>query len=422
MLLAAVTLWNARSYPPDSGYDAEAHIAYADGLVERGEIPGPEERSEYYTPPGFYAIAGAATQVGRLIGLKEPRHVAQALNALAIVATALLVLALALILWPGRRVPALAALGFFASLPVVAKTGAMFHPEPLSLFLSSAALALAAFMLARRRFELRLALALGLLLGAGQLVRAFSLWTYAAVVLAFLAAAFVRTAPRGLVLRSLASAVAVAAVVAAPWYVRQALHYSNPIFDPEPTEAAPLWERRPASFYVDPGLPEVVTKPYRPAFTNRGLPTTYSELWGDWEGYYAWEASEEPRAGVVRQLRAQNLLGLVPSVLALAGWLALLPAAIRRRHPAALLVALLPGLGLLGYAYFTISYPTPDGDVLKATYMLTTAPAWALAFGFALDRLWERRRLRVVLLALLALGALVNLRFLVYGSPLGGLL
>ena len=41
--------------------------------------------------------------------------------------------------------------------------------------------------------------------------------------------------------------------------------------------------------------------------------------------------------------------------------------------------------------YFTVSYPTPDGDVIKATYMLTTMPAWALAFGFATERLVRGR-------------------------------
>ncbi len=82
------------------------------------------------------------------------------------------------------------------------------------------------------------------------------------------------------------------------------------------------------------------------------------------------------------------------------------------RAPPRLAVALLPGLGLLGYLYFTISYPTPDGDVLKASYMLTTAPAWAVAFGYTLDRLPARWRLGAA--AVLALCALVSVPFLVY--------
>jgi len=71
--------------------------------------------------------------------------------------------------------------------------------------------------------------------------------------------------------------------------------------------------------------------------------------------------------------------------------------------------------------YFTVSYPTPDGDVIKATYMLTTLPAWALAFGYATERA-VRGRAGVVLVVLLAAAALVSLRFSIYGNPLGGLL
>ena len=105
-----------------------------------------------------------------------------------------------------------------------------------------------------------------------------------------------------------------------------------------------------------------------------------------------------------------SILGFLPTVLALVGWAVLL--ARSRGVPARLPAALLPGLGILGYLYFTISYPTPDGDVLKASYMLTTAPAWALAFGYAVDRL--PGRLRLVVVAILAASALASLPFLLY--------
>jgi hypothetical protein len=106
----------------------------------------------------------------------------------------------------------------------------------------------------------------------------------------------------------------------------------------------------------------------------------------------------------------QSFLGLPPTLLAVVGWLVLLVRSLRA--PPRLAAALLPGLGLLGYLYFTVSYPTPDGDVLKASYMLTTAPAWALAFGYALDRL--PGRMRLVVAAVLAASALAALPFLVY--------
>ena len=68
---------------------------------------------------------------------------------------------------------------------------------------------------------------------------------------------------------------------------------------------------------------------------------------------------------------------------------------------------------MLGYLYFTVSYPTSDGDVLKASYMLTTAPAWALAFGYAVDRL--PGPVHIVEAALiLAASALASLPLLLY--------
>src|SRR4029078_6735662 len=153
-----------------------------------------------------------------------------------------------------------------------------------------------------------------------------------------------------------------------------------------------------AKFYVGLGLPEVFTGPIRPHYLNEAIPTTYSDVWGDYFG--VWRGSRE----------RQSFLGLLPTLLAFVGWIVLLVRSLP--SPPRLRVALLPGLALLGYLYFTVSYPTADGDVLKAGYMLTTAPAWALAFGYGLDRLPGRAR--IVVACVLAASALVALPFLLY--------
>jgi hypothetical protein len=386
--LALIAGWNAYKYPSGAGYDVRQHEEYADLLIHHGEIPGPEKRSEYYTPPGFYLLAGAATLVGEHVHSGDPHKLGQVLNWLVLLAAAGVLWALARELFPGRIWLQVSALAFFCFLPVVIRVGAMFHPEPLSMLLSACALYLAARMLRRNDRRWQLAVATGVVLGLGQLVRAFSLWTFAAVVIALVVARE---------WRRLGIVVLATAIVASPWYIRQAIKYGDPVFDrPTPHEA--IWDRRPASFYLALGLPEVFTDPIRPNFRNDAVPTTYSEVWGDYFG--VWRGSRERQA----------FLGLLPTLLAVVGWVVLL---VRSwRTPARLPVALLPGLGLLGYLYFTVSYPTPDGDVLKASYMLTTAPAWALAFGYAVDRL--PGRLRLVVAAILVASALVSLPFLLY--------
>jgi hypothetical protein len=392
LAFALVTGWNAAKYPSGAGYDVEQHQQYADLLVHHGEIPGAGTRSEYYTPPGFYALAGVATVIGEHVHSGDPHKLAQLLNWLVLLAAAGVVWLLARELFPGREWLQVATLGFFCFLPVVLRVGAMFHPEPLSLLLSSIALLLAARILGRRAYRTPLLLGCGVVLGLGQLVRAFSLWTFAAVVLAFLVA----RAPW----RALAVVVIATAVVASPWYIRQAVKYGNPVFD-RPAPDKPIYDRRPARFYVGLGLPDVFTDPVRPHFVNEAVPTTYSEVWGDYFG--VWRGDRE----------RQSFLGLVPTALAVAGWIALLVAS--RRRPARLPAALLPALGLLGYLYFTVSYPTPDGDVLKASYMLTTAPGWALGFGLACDRIAARGRpWGLVLAATLAALALLSLPFFLY--------
>ena len=413
VLLGVLTLWNTLAYPAGAGYDAHSHWEYADFLIDHHRLPHRNETPEYYSPPAYFAVAGAATWVGRQVGLGEPHKLGQLLNVPLAIGTALCVLGLARLLWPRRPWLGVAAVAYLALCPLLLKVSSMFHPEPSDLFVSALALYLAARVLVRG-LSWPSGIGLGIVLGIGELVRQFSLWTLAVVVLAFLAAA-VRDRR---VLRPLAAALAVTAAISLPWYVYRAVHYRNAIFD-RPHVQKPLFERRPASFYLGTGLPYVFTAPYRPHYVNRVWPTTYSDLWGDWYGTWSWDRADSPKPSRAQDvwLGFQDVLGILPTVLAIGGWLALLFVALRRLDAPLLLPALLPLAGLAGYFYFVISYPTRDGDVLKPMYMLTTAPGWAIAFGWAAERLGARRP-RVVVPVLVALG-LLALPFLPYKGALG---
>jgi hypothetical protein len=214
-------------------------------------------------------------------------------------------------------------------------------------------------------------------------------------------------------------ALAACVVVAGPWYGYRVVHYAaNPVFD-RPHPSKPLWERRPARFYTGSGLPDVFAHPYRPHLKNLAWPETYSDLWGDWYGVFAWSLESERKPSPARNgwLVAQNVVGLVPTALALAGWLVLLASGLRRRAAVRLLLALVPLAGLAGYLYFAIAYPTPDGDVLKPAFMLSTLWAWALCFAWAAGRLAGRAPRLVA--GVLVLLALLDLPFVVYKGAVG---
>ncbi len=165
--------WNVAHYPPGLGYDAFHHMAYADGLVPGGHLP--HGTGEYYTPPGYYAVAGSLDWVARELGVSfyGAYRAGMAVNVLFLLGTVLLVWRIARELFPDRERLAIGAAAFVAFLPVVVRDEAMFHPEMMSLFLCALALWLGVRTLADRRY----AVPLGIALGAAQLVRAFSLWT-----------------------------------------------------------------------------------------------------------------------------------------------------------------------------------------------------------------------------------------------------
>jgi hypothetical protein len=295
------------------------------------------------------------------------------------------------------------------------KSAAMFHPEPLSMLLSTAALVLAARMLVRSDYRLPLALGLGLALGLAQLVRAWTLWTLGVVVLVLAVAAVTRPLERRRLVGALAVVVGVAILVAAPWYVHQVRRYDSALFG-QPHPAEHVWSRRPIGFFVGAGLPEVITAPYRPSYRTRFAPLAYTEAWGDYFGVWRWLPDRgAPTAGTRRELVTMSIVGLPLTLVAVAGWLALLGLAVRHpgRSGERQLVALLPLAALAGVLYFGTAYPTPDGDTVKGSFMLTAAPAWAACFGFAFDGVRLRfRRLSPVFLGALTALALAAVPFL----------
>jgi hypothetical protein len=420
-VVAALAIADAATFPRDLGYDALAHRTYADLLIHHGHIPSPAQSQEFHTPPGFYAVAGAAEVVG------QSWQVARGLNVVWVLGTAVLTVLVARELFPRDRRLQLTALVFAGLVPVVLKLAAMFHPETLSLFASTLALYLAVRMLSRRSYGWKSAALLGIAIGLAQLVRTSNLWLVPIVLAGFAAAAFGGTVARRRAVSSAVVVLAATALVAGPWYVRQTVEYSNPLAFNRPAPDVPLWRRRPASFYTGLGLPQSIRNPTRPQFTNDLWPTLYSEIWGDYFGYFAWTTTASGTTPVAldatgqKELEAQNVLGFVPTLLAIGGVLALLWRSLRKTNPALLVVALLPLAGLLGFLLFTVAYPSGDGDVIKAAYVLTTVPGWAIGFGYAWSRL-ARFRLAFALASVACGLALVSdLVFLLHRGPLGPL-
>lgn len=421
---SALGTWNAIKYPPYGGYDNERNVEYAKIVYDERRLPGSGEGASYYKPPGFFIVAGWL--ISQQDNRDHGRKYVQYFNGVLYAATTALVLLLAALVFPSRRALHLLAGTFFMLLPAVPKMAASFHPAIMSVFFGAAALVFATWMIRRARHGVLASLGLALVLVVGLLVSSQNLWIYGSVLLALVVAAL--RGERGTRLRALvpvAVVLALTTLLAAPFYLRQASKYGNPILALRAgVSETPLFDRQPRKFYTAPDAADLFTHPYRPAYVNQFLPTAYSELWGDYFGYWSWAFNTPLDEAGERELVQQSGIGLLPTILGIAGWFGLLLALFRERfrRPELVAVLALPAVAFLGFFYYALAQPSFDGDTIKGSYMLVAAPAWALTFAWAADSLRRRPVIGPAAILLLAGSALLSLPFLTYHDPLWGLL
>ena len=313
----------------------------------------------------------------------------------------------------------------------------MFHPQPLVAFLTALALVLTGRMIRDSRYGLVMALMLGTVVGAAQLVRSVGVWALGVVAIALLCAAVVQREERRTAVRALVVVCLLGVLLPLPWYVHLQQSYSDPIFGrgslPAPFVSTGLVPGRSAApppfrlaaavpvtwrdtrFYLDPGLPGVVTAPHR-----RGLPPAFWPiLYDDFVGRLFRELDLGLHADAAVRLGRGPAHGAVvgrsaPDVprggrAARGGPPRCRAAALTARAPAC---AAAGGDRACGDDLLRHSHPATDGDTVKGLFILPAVPALAVCFGFAVETLARHSRVLAIALVLLLVACLgVSLAF-----------
>jgi hypothetical protein len=401
---AALLAWNAWHYDWLRGYDAFANAQYADVVSREYRLPSEAESGVWHTPPLWFALAGALGRLTTALGLGHAQRPGQLLAAAAGLVTCILVFLLARALFPERRVLHVVALVLVAASPALVRASAMYHPETLAVALATGGVLVAARAL-RTRWTLGSAVAAGALLGLACLTRAWAVPVLVAVlVVAGLHAWDTRR------WSPVAACAAGSLALLVPWLANQELAHGSALAFNRPPPSGSVLDRRPASFYLGPRSLRALEHPITPLFRNELVPHLYADWWGDWA--LTWDSPPPPApaallpSGVVSERARQAVVGVVPTVLALAGLIALGLLAGARRSPSLALLPLSAAGVATAYVAFAVRYPSPDGDTIKATYLLMALPAAAVAAAFLIDALRPRGRSWATA-GVVALGALV---------------
>jgi hypothetical protein len=424
VLINGLILYNAYMHHSKVGYDSGCHLNYVRAFTGL-HLVTPEESEEFYSPPLPYVIPALFDRItGMRLNLFWPGKVGQLVNALLSCGLTWYLLKACRLISP-RPSLRLGALAFLGLLPVYYKTFAFVRGEPYVAFFAVAVLYYVILLFIRRRFSTGSALLLGGALGLCALSRQWGIFLFPAVGLFGAFQWICCPGDRRGIAKALCLSLLLGSLIGGWFYVAQRCRYgSTTAFNrkPMPTFA---FSNQPASFYFGLGLDKLFTNPLYPSFANQFLPTFYSELWGDYEGYFVvWAKDLRQSRGFIQCLGGEgnivpvgptppwmetnvhsirgylgrvNAVSLFPSALALiavvwAGMIAFRPTGDRlqeRRQSDCIRFLLMAiAISAMGYLWFLVMFPSiGKGDTIKASYMLHLYPLLAVIVGLFLCRM-----------------------------------
>jgi hypothetical protein len=420
LALNGLVLVNACLHDPRIGYDAHEHLRYLQTLSEL-RLVAPQDSQEFFSPPLPYSIPGLLmflTGAERFVAAR----VAQFINVAVSVGVTWYLLRTCQLISP-RSSLKLGALLFLAILPVYYKTFAFMRGEPFVVLFSIVAVYYVLLILKERRFALGETAKLGLALGLCALSRQWGVLLFPAIY-AFLAIEWLRFPELRIGLARVFIISSILALAICGWFYASLYFKYGSImaFNRNPALRFSLGNQ-PPEFYYRLSAEQLFSKPVRPAFPNQFLPIFYSEVWGDYWGYFvvygkdtrkpkfltgfslneilskgarpAWlETNYETMSAYLGRV---NLVSLFPSTLALASFVTAIWRVARARDESGArwredaLLLLVIAATMAGYLWFLIKYPNPgNGNTIKATYVLHVLPFVAILVGELLDRIQVR--------------------------------
>jgi 4-amino-4-deoxy-L-arabinose transferase-like glycosyltransferase len=390
LLLAAGAqrAWNAYSVPPLLGYDAPGHAAYVLGIREDGRLPHPYDGWSTFHPPLYYLLGSAAWSLVEPWGPQGVTAALRGIGAVAGLAAALVAFTIVRRLGAGSAV-ALVATSLVLFVPCAQMSAAMVGNEAFAAGIAALALP-PVLVLQEDPRNLRAALLAGLGAGLALASKVTGIYVLAACLVPFFRPDLDRR-----VVRTALALVAVAGLLAGPVYVRNLAvsgelvpmtRDRNPMRNAEASMI--LRPRQLADYFVFPAA--AVVRPYvrgwellEPApwlFKKANEPLTsvwglaYASLWNDAFGHRL------PHASVTRAGPILGALGIVPTALALLGFLAATVDAVRtwgRSRDAPLVAMTLLGLA----AFVSFTWQAPSIAAAKGSYLLPLAVPAAVFFA-----------------------------------------
>ena len=408
-ILLFILLFNIVFYDPIFGYDAEAHYAYVDYvamyLPDNFELPSDKDSREFFNPPIAYLFPSFVATVCRntisaenIVKSCQPIYgkATQIFQSILFLIT-LFFYSKTLKLFTFKKSNLLLNfLILILLLTVNYRTLSMIRGEPYVLLFMSMVLYYYTKLLLpdRFRYSKRDVLTIGFLIGLLALSRQWAFLLFPGFFFMYLN---FKKDEKSSYLKFLISVFSIGFLVSSWFYFSLFFEYGSfTAFNKDPSSFS--FSNQDLYFYIpiSPEIKYIFTKPIRPFFSNQFLPILYSDLWGDYWGYFSF-TSRNLSAGLNQMmigdyLARVNIFALLPSFILLGSLKTTKDFDESREYKIFLkFITYLISVSFFGYLWFAIKYPAlPTGDTIKASYIIQLFHLLCFPAAFRLDHIYRK--------------------------------
>ena len=414
MLINCIVLLNACLHDPLIGYDAVFHLKYIK-ILSQLQLVRPEDSVEYFSPPLPYVFPALLVS---LTGMKVywAAKMSQYLNFFLSVGSTWYLIKVCHLINPKSTLK-LGALVFLGMLPVYYKTFAFIRGEPYIVFFAMAMVYYTLLITIKEQYTIANGTLLGVSMGLCALSRQWGFFLFPSIFLFFIYKWFCLPRRRKSIAKILCLCLVFILVISGWFYISLNHRYGSITAFNREIRPQLAFTNQPWKFYIGVSPEVLFRNPIRPNFSNQFIPIFYSEMWGDYWGYFSiygidtrkpefldtfkvidvlseghqpdWLKTNYETIGAY--LGRVNIISIFPSLMIPVSFIFALIRILSRRINGLFTVRQKEIYSFLllticticaGYTWFLIMYPNlAHGDNIKATYLLHIFPLIAILVG-----------------------------------------
>ena len=377
-----ILIYNIFHFSPILGYDAEAHFNYVDYLSRylpnELRLPSSNETREFFNPPLGYLIPSIAQVFCRNIITSsdflldcQPIYgkATQIFQSFMYVFTILINLYTLKLFNKSKNIFNVSYLILVSLLAVNYRTISMIRGEPYILFfLSLFILIIYKADNSNYDYNIKLILLAGIVIGSIALSRQWGFLLFIPLIVLLISK---NSKQNYLIFWSTSSFIG--ALLSSWFYVGLYRKYGS--FTAFNLESKGLsFSNQSLSFYI-PNLSQLeylFTEPIRPNLNNQFISILYSDLWGDYWGYFTFTSrylnDGRNQLNIGDYLARVNIVSIISTFIII--YFCYLTYKKYKSNFIIQYVNLAWIISFLGYLMFTISYPDSTGDTIKSTYII----------------------------------------------------